>query len=166
MGNHNDTESYSATGIYLPFGYAEIDNEGNKNVGLSFSISTPHVGPYAETGSYYEASWDKNNNYSTGHGVYSETGVFVGNELGGYTAVGVCSDTRDHKSNSQNSPPPPDIKTNKSSSNSSSSKKSIDEVAREVYKGNYGNGAERRKRLEEEGYNYKEVQDRVNKKYY
>ena len=40
--------------------------------------------------------------------------------------------------------------------------KSIDEVAREVIKGKYGNQPERQKRLEAEGYNYRQVQDRVN----
>jgi N-acetylmuramoyl-L-alanine amidase CwlA len=42
------------------------------------------------------------------------------------------------------------------------SKKSIDEVAREVIQGKYGNQPERQKRLEAEGYNYREVQNRVN----
>ena len=167
MGNNN-TEKYSSNGIYTPFGYAEIDNEGNKNFGISISASTPHIGPYAEVGSYYEASWDKRNNFSTGHGIYSETGVFFGNEVGGYHARGICKDHRDFEAKSSvSSPPAPEIKFSKpSSSNEHSSKKSIDEIAREVYKGNYGNGAERKAKLEKEGYNYKEVQDRVNKNYY
>lgn len=38
----------------------------------------------------------------------------------------------------------------------------IDEVAREVIKGKYGNYPERKEKLEAEGYNYREVQDRVN----
>ena len=41
-------------------------------------------------------------------------------------------------------------------------KKSIDEVARDVINGKYGNQPERQKRLEAEGYNYREVQNRVN----
>ena len=40
--------------------------------------------------------------------------------------------------------------------------KSVDEVAREVLKGNWGNGAERKQRLEAAGYNYGEVRARVN----
>lgn len=40
--------------------------------------------------------------------------------------------------------------------------KSIDDVAREVIQGKYGNQPERQKRLEAEGYNYRQVQDRVN----
>lgn len=41
-------------------------------------------------------------------------------------------------------------------------KKSIDEVAKEVIEGKYGNGEERKEKLEAEGYNYSEVQGRVN----
>lgn len=41
-------------------------------------------------------------------------------------------------------------------------KKSVDEVAREVINGKWGNGSERKKRLEEAGYNYAEVQAKVN----
>ena len=42
------------------------------------------------------------------------------------------------------------------------STKSIDEVARLVIRGDYGNYPERKTRLEAEGYNYREVQDKVN----
>lgn len=38
----------------------------------------------------------------------------------------------------------------------------LDEIAREVIKGNYGNGEERRKKLTAEGYDYDTVQGRVN----
>lgn len=41
-------------------------------------------------------------------------------------------------------------------------KKTVDEVAREVIKGKWGSGAERRKNLTAAGYNYAEVQNRVN----
>ena len=41
-------------------------------------------------------------------------------------------------------------------------KKSVDEVAREVIQGKWGNGAERKKRLTDAGYDYNEVQKRVN----
>ena len=40
--------------------------------------------------------------------------------------------------------------------------KSIDEIAREVINGNWGNGQERKDRLTAAGYNYSEVQGRVN----
>lgn len=41
-------------------------------------------------------------------------------------------------------------------------KKSLDEIAQDVIAGKYGNGAERKEKLEAEGYNYSEVQGRVN----
>ena len=40
--------------------------------------------------------------------------------------------------------------------------KSVDEVAREVIQGKWGNGNERKQKLESAGYNYTEVQNRVN----
>lgn len=51
---------------------------------------------------------------------------------------------------------------NGGSSSSSSSKKSIDTIAREVIQGKWGNGNDRKRRLESAGYNYREVQNRVN----
>lgn len=44
----------------------------------------------------------------------------------------------------------------------SASGKSIDQIARECIDGKWGNGANRKRRLEAAGYNYKEVQRRVN----
>lgn len=41
-------------------------------------------------------------------------------------------------------------------------KKSVDEVAKEVLDGKWGNGVERRKALEKEGYDYDEIQNKVN----
>ena len=40
--------------------------------------------------------------------------------------------------------------------------KSLDEIAKLVIRGNYGNGEERKKRLIAEGYDYAQVQKRVN----
>lgn len=48
------------------------------------------------------------------------------------------------------------------SSNNTKPRKSIDTIAREVIKGLWGNGSDRKARLEAEGYNYKEVQSKVN----
>lgn len=42
-------------------------------------------------------------------------------------------------------------------------KKSVEEVAREVIRGKYGNGAQRQLLLQRDGYNYAEVQAMVNK---
>lgn len=41
-------------------------------------------------------------------------------------------------------------------------KKSVDEIAREVLNGQWGNGNDRKNRLEQAGYNYNEVQAKVN----
>ena len=42
------------------------------------------------------------------------------------------------------------------------SKKTIDEIAKEAIRGDWGNGEERKQRLEEAGYDYDKVQKRVN----
>ena len=49
---------------------------------------------------------------------------------------------------------------------SPSPSKSIDAIAREVIRGNWGNGADRKARLESAGYNYSAVQERVNELLY
>lgn len=46
--------------------------------------------------------------------------------------------------------------------NATESKKSVSAIAQEVIEGKWGNGAERKDRLEKAGYNYKEVQTKVN----
>ena len=43
--------------------------------------------------------------------------------------------------------------------------KSIDDVVKEVIQGKWGNGAERKRRLTEAGYNYAEIQKKVNNYY-
>lgn len=48
------------------------------------------------------------------------------------------------------------------SETTSSSTKTVDEVAREVIQGKWGNGADRKNRLTKAGYNYNTVQKRVN----
>ena len=45
---------------------------------------------------------------------------------------------------------------------SDTDKKSVDELANEVMEGKWGNGEDRKKKLEDAGYNYDAVQDRVN----
>lgn len=49
-------------------------------------------------------------------------------------------------------------------SSTSSNKKSIDTIANEVIAGQWGNGNDRKTRLENAGYNYQEVQNKVNEK--
>lgn len=41
-------------------------------------------------------------------------------------------------------------------------KKTVDEIANEVIRGEWGNGAERKEKLIEAGYDYSEVQRKVN----
>ena len=48
------------------------------------------------------------------------------------------------------------------STNTDTNKKSVDELAQEVLDGKWGDGEDRKKRLEEAGYDYNAVQDRVN----
>ncbi len=57
---------------------------------------------------------------------------------------------------------PKNTTTQTPSSPSKPVKKSIDEIARDVINGKYGNYPERKTNLEAEGYNYSEVQGRVN----
>lgn len=54
------------------------------------------------------------------------------------------------------------ITTQSGSAVTESSKKSIDTIAREVLRGDWGNGAERKKKLMAAGYDYAAVQKRVN----
>lgn len=54
------------------------------------------------------------------------------------------------------------ITTQSGSAVTTTSKKSIDTIAREVIRGDWGNGAEREKKLKAAGYDYNAVQKRVN----
>ena len=47
-----------------------------------------------------------------------------------------------------------------------SNKKSNNEIALEVINGKWGNGEERKRRLESQGYNYREIQNEVNRLLY
>lgn len=54
------------------------------------------------------------------------------------------------------------ITTQSGSAVTETSKKSIDTIAREVLRGDWGNGSERKKRLTEARYDYATVQKKVN----
>lgn len=54
------------------------------------------------------------------------------------------------------------VKKDTSSEKKNSGTKSVDQVAREVIQGKWGNGTDRKKRLTAAGYNYNAVQKRVN----
>lgn len=53
--------------------------------------------------------------------------------------------------------------TSSNGQTATTAKKSVDEIAKEVIKGSWGNGADRKKRLEAAGYNYAQVQAAVNR---
>ena len=48
---------------------------------------------------------------------------------------------------------------------STKTNKTVEKIAKEVIAGKWGNGAERKRRLEDAGYNYNEVQSMINKLY-
>ena len=50
--------------------------------------------------------------------------------------------------------------------NNNSNKKSNTQIALEVLEGKWGNGEERKRKLESEGYNFREIQDEVNRLLY
>ena len=54
------------------------------------------------------------------------------------------------------------LPTNTSTSTTTSNKKSNEEIAKEVLQGKWGNGTDRKKKLEAAGYNYSEIQKIVN----
>lgn len=54
------------------------------------------------------------------------------------------------------------VKNGQTVSTVTTAKKTIDEIAKEVINGKWGNGTERKQKLTAAGYNYKEVQDKVN----
>ena len=54
------------------------------------------------------------------------------------------------------------VKGKSSRAKTKPAKKSIDEMAKEVIRGAWGNGAERKRRLTEAGYDYSAIQDKVN----
>ena len=56
----------------------------------------------------------------------------------------------------------PDASSSSTSSNKASGKKTVDQIAKEVIQGKWGNGSARKTRLKAAGYNYDEVQAKVN----
>ena len=54
-------------------------------------------------------------------------------------------------------------KTESKKKEKKTSKKSNEEIAKEVVVGKWGNGEERKKKLKAAGYNYKAIQEAVNK---
>lgn len=126
---------------------AKADMEANKKAGTLHAMPAPSnvaVPVYVDTSSQYEHVMvcDKGVYYSDGRKLTSVKGMkFFG---WGETCDGVRVVEK------INTPAP--------------AKKSVDQIAAEVIAGKWGNGADRKKRLEAAGYNYNEVQSAVNKK--
>ena len=154
MTVHRDYANKSCPGDYLMGKMSYIADEVNKLLCVSDSSSDSGVVPSTPTpnktldevaqavirGDYGNGSERKERLEAAGY-VYSVVQERVNELLG-------ASSSSSNSSNTSNPEPTPS--------------KSIDEVAQAVIRGDYGNGNERRKKLEAEGYNYSEVQSRVN----
>ena len=86
--------------------------------------------------------------------------------FGVYSSSGNCYDSR-NKRETNHSEHKYDTTNSINLKNLKPSFKCVDkEIVRKVYRGEYGNGKERKMRLEKEGYNYSSVQKQVNNTYY
>ena len=155
MTVHRDYANKDCPGSYLMSQMPYIADEVNKLLGASSGSSDSGVVPSTPTpnktldevaqavirGDYGNGSERKERLQAEGY-VYSVVQEKVNELLGS-------------SNNSQPKPAPAPAPTPKPS-------KSIDEVAEAVIRGDYGNGADRKARLESEGYNYSDVQARVN----
>ena len=84
--------------------------------------------------------------------------------------IGIDTAQKNKNNNSTNKVTTKNTKSNNTTNQTTkntkinNNKKSIGEIANEVIRGNWGNGNERKKRLEAAGYNYQEVQNEVNRR--
>lgn len=152
MTVHRDFSATACPGDYLMSQMPYIADEVNKLLGSSDSSSDSGVVPNTPTpnktldeiaqevirGDYGNGSERKERLEAAGY-VYSSVQAKVNELLSG---------------GSSSSEPEPEQEPTPSLS--------IDEVANAVIRGDYGNGNERREKLEAEGYNYSEIQSRVN----
>ena len=105
--------------------------------------------------------------HTFGRGGYEEVGVsadYMG--FGVYTSSGNCYDSRNKKETISSKPRYDKTYSVDFTSNKNYVKPINKEIVRKVYRGEYGNGQERKTRLEREGYNYSDIQSQVNKIYY
>ena len=108
--------------------------------------------------------YDNNNNNIDSNGGEQKISKILNNNEDKYNEINIMEGINNSHNNCQKDF---DFKKNENEIKfSTPSKYSIEDIGLKVYRGNYGNGAERKRRLENEGYNYKEVQNYVNKKYY
>ena len=90
------------------------------------------------------------------HSSINEKGTTTGGKTGDQTGKEFC--VRSYYNGKWNSI----LRYAESKTEETSQKKSVDEVAREVIAGKWGNGNDRKTRLSQAGYSYTEVQQRVN----
>lgn len=159
MTVHRDYKNKDCPGAYLMSQMPYIADEVNKLLGASSSSSVSGVVPSTPTpnktleevakavirGDYGNGSERKERLQAEGY-VYSVVQEKVNELLG----------------SSNNSQPKPAPAPQPAPAPTPKPSKSIDEVAKAVIRGDYGNGADRKARLESEGYNYSDVQARVN----
>ena len=156
-GNKNHAHggaNYGSNGVY------DDNTEGLiarcKNVSTDFSNITPgevlwmqgHVGVYIGNGQVIEctAGWERKVLYSQvdskGRRTRNGSQIYSWQKHGKLPYI--------------------EYVTNTATDTNVDTKKSIDEVAKEVINGEWGNYPERKTKLEQAGYNYREVQDKVN----
>lgn len=159
MTVHRDYKNKDCPGAYLMSQMPYIADEVNKLLGASSSSSVSGVVPSNPTpnktleevakavirGDYGNGSERKERLQAEGY-VYSVVQEKVNELLG----------------SSNNNQPKPAPTPQPAPAPAPKPSKSIDEVAKAVIRGDYGNGADRKARLESEGYNYSDVQARVN----
>ena len=112
-------------------------------------------------------SWNGHDKPTFGRGVYEEVGVsadYMG--FGVYTSSGNSYDSRNKKEISSSKTKYDKTNSVDYTSNKNYVKPINKDIVRKVYRGEYGNGQERKTRLEREGYNYSDIQNQVNKIYY
>ena len=143
-GNLHMHKWYSATacpGPYLESKFAYIAEEVNKRLNGS-TISTPSKPAFNDLSNYTDVQLaDKVIAGEFGNGDARK--IALGSRYSSVQAI------VDQKLNGSYSAPAP-------------AKKSVEEVAKEVIVGNWGNGTDRMRALEAAGYNYSEVQNKVN----
>lgn len=81
-------------------------------------------------------------------------------EIEGYIDIGISDNTTTNNSGTSNNSNGGD---NVSTNTNNLSDSDIERIARDVIRGKYGNGATRKRKLTEKGYDYQTIQNRVNK---
>lgn len=165
MTVHRDFANKSCPGDYLMSQMPYIADEVNKLLGSSSGSADSGVVPDSHTptktldevaqavirGDYGNGSERKERLEAEGY-VYTAVQAKVNELLGSSSSSNSSSKTTTATTSA----------TTSQSASAPKPSKSITEVAQAVIRGDYGNGADRKAKLESEGYNYSEVQAKVN----